>query len=516
MPTDQQLQNRLTATGQTAAPTAQPSPIANPFSTEGAARIAQIAGQQPAPISASVLSSPTSFTIPPTQQTPVPDYTKIQVSTPASPIVNTPEQDRLAGERDSLITGVLDANTRMGQRSARRGELETAAGIPVLNTQLNELNTLIRNTQAEAFAATQKSEDRLAPMFAITGEQAQIERQRAVKVYGWAAAAEAIQGNIALAQDNVQRALDAEFGPLEKEIENKKFLLELNMDNFNTEEKRRADLRAEQLDTERAELANRRADKEAANSVMLIAAQYGAPTNVLSSLAAAPDMASAISLAEQYLQDPQAQIQLEIAKLDLLLKSQAYAAGLSGSQPGADPAVDTVEAQQTIDNQQEKITHLNSIISHPGLNSSVGPIKGTRIALTDQFGAKDDFLAAVDQLISKDFLDTLINVKGQGATFGALTDREGAAIRSAASKLEHWAVRDKDTGKIKYFDVSESRFIAEVNRIKTSALKIQEAALKSLVTPADMLAIETYINDGASTGAFNADAFFTNSTPQTI
>jgi hypothetical protein len=232
-PTQEQLQNRLAAAGEAAAPSApvttpaQPSPIANPFSVEGAKRIAAVANQSLAPISADVLTSSPSLNIPAYTPPSVPDYTKIQVSTPS--IQNTARQDALQSERDTLVDDVVTGTQALGQRSARKAQLEADAGIPQLNTQLNELNNLIRNTQAEALAATEKSENRLAPTFAIRGEQAQIERQRAVKVYGWAAAAEAIQGNIALAQDTVQRALDAEFGPLEADIETKKFLLGINV-----------------------------------------------------------------------------------------------------------------------------------------------------------------------------------------------------------------------------------------------------------------------------------------------
>lgn len=278
-----------------AAVSAAPPSLPNPFSAEGAKRIAAIAGQQLAPVDASLLSSPASLIIPPAPQTPLPDYSKITVSTP--PIQNTPQQDTLEAERTGLINDVSTAITKTGQRSARKAELEAAAGVPVLNTQLNELNTLIRNTQAEAFKATQKSEDRLAPTFAIQGEQAQIERQRAVKVYGWAAAAEAIQGNIALAQDNIERALAAEFDPLEKEIEAKKFLLDINKDNFSTEEKRRAEAAAAQLDKDKEAAAAAREARKQVLDIMLTAAQYGADNQTLLKIQNAKTPEEATSLA---------------------------------------------------------------------------------------------------------------------------------------------------------------------------------------------------------------------------
>lgn len=85
-------------------------------------------------------------------------------------------------------------------------------------------------------------------------------------------------------------------------------------------------------------------------------------------------------------------------------------------------------------------------------------------------GTAQNFIGDVDQLSSKEFIDNLITVKGQGATFGALTEKEGMALRDAATKLNNWKIVDSN-GKTIGFNIDEGSFITELNRIKELAQK---------------------------------------------
>jgi hypothetical protein len=249
-----------------------------------------------APIDASILGGTSNVTVSPPPVTPVSDYSKVTISTPA-PIVNTARQDELDAGRDVINSDIDAAEVKLGTKSARKSELETAQGIPGLNTQLNEINNLIRGEQSAALAANNKSEDRLAPTFAIRGEQAQIERQRAVKVYAWSAAAEAIQGNITLANDYVQRTLSEEFDHLEKQIEHKERQLTENRDNWTREEARAAEARQRGYEQEKEELAQKREDRQSVLNIMLQAAQAGADNATLSQIQVSTSPEQAIALA---------------------------------------------------------------------------------------------------------------------------------------------------------------------------------------------------------------------------
>jgi hypothetical protein len=125
---------------------------------------------------------------------------------------------------------------------------------------------------------------------------------------------------------------------------------------------------------------------------------------------------------------------------------------------------------------QTKISELNSLLSHPGLNSSVGPNKLSRIALKDQFGQKADFIGKVQKLLSEKSLQSLIDAKARGATFGALSDTEMKILQSAASTIGTWVRTDKK-GNVTGYNISEDRFAEEITRIKGDYEKaIQDAS----------------------------------------
>lgn len=122
---------------------------------------------------------------------------------------------------------------------------------------------------------------------------------------------------------------------------------------------------------------------------------------------------------------------------------------------------------------QGKIDFIGEIAGHSGLNSRVGPTSFGRraFAISDKFGAGQDFSGSVRQLASQEFLDKLIAVKAQGATFGALTDREGDALRAAATKINDWEVKDKDGNGTGEWNVDEASFRKELTKIQTLAKK---------------------------------------------
>jgi len=244
-------------------------------------------GLTPASVGSGVTYTPENLTAPATQMNVPPyipptapnttDYDKFisQLQAPSA------EQTAAQDTQNTLVKSITDIFAKQAGQGARKAELETAAGIPDVQKQLNETLGQIRQNNAGAFAATQQQEDRLAPTFAIQGTQAQIERQRAVKNYGLAAVAEALQGNIALAQDNVQRALDAEFKPLETQLEYYKFLYTANKDELERADKKQAD-RLSLILTERERLLNQeKEDKTNKYNLITSAAGAGIPNATL-------------------------------------------------------------------------------------------------------------------------------------------------------------------------------------------------------------------------------------------
>lgn len=81
------------------------------------------------------------------------------------------------------------------------------------------------------------------------------------------------------------------------------------------------------------------------------------------------------------------------------------------------------------------------------------------------------FIGGVEQLISSGTIKSLIDAKSQGATFGALSDRELGIIAASFSKIGRWKVEAKD-GRVIGYNVSAKDMAEELNRIKASSEKV--------------------------------------------
>lgn len=111
-----------------------------------------------------------------------------------------------------------------------------------------------------------------------------------------------------------------------------------------------------------------------------------------------------------------------------------------------------------------------------------GLFGGSALALqgaADYFsGASDKLVGQTEQFISKEFLNNLIDVKAQGATFGALTQKEQDALTAAATFIGQRRIY-RGSGEDKQvvgYDMSESDFKAELGTILDLTRKAYEVA----------------------------------------
>ena len=91
-----------------------------------------------------------------------------------------------------------------------------------------------------------------------------------------------------------------------------------------------------------------------------------------------------------------------------------------------------------------------------------------------------EFVGAISQLISKETLNTLIDLKKSGGTLGALSDQERIMLRTAASKIGAWEVTNK-TGQVTGYAAGEEEFKRELLVMQALARKAaREAAVTAL------------------------------------
>ena len=158
-------------------------------------------------------------------------------------------------------------------------------------------------------------------------------------------------------------------------------------------------------------------------------------------------------------------LQIEKAKIDI-----------SGVSPDSSNVV--IQKQNDIAVLQDKVNTIDNLIKSKGLNAAVGtiPLLGRpAFSIANITGEKQNFIAGVQQLVSKDTLDTLINLKKAGGTLGALSDQERIMLQSAASKIGTWAVKDKNSNVVGY-NTSATYFKQELENIK----KLTQRALNAV------------------------------------
>lgn len=116
----------------------------------------------------------------------------------------------------------------------------------------------------------------------------------------------------------------------------------------------------------------------------------------------------------------------------------------------------------------------------PGVGTVVGGVSGlvaglfggllqTGVQKASQLsGAEQDFIASTEQLVSGLTLDSLIEAKAEGATFGALSEGEMNVLAQSATKIGKWARKDTD-GNVIGYNIDEYSFQKELQTINNMA-----------------------------------------------
>lgn len=137
----------------------------------------------------------------------------------------------------------------------------------------------------------------------------------------------------------------------------------------------------------------------------------------------------------------------------------------------------TATNEVLVNNLQSKLDLIDSIANSAGKRGSVGAYGVSRwTPFSADKSAKADFFAGVQQLVSQDTLDQLIELKAAGGTLGALSEKELAMLQGAASKINTWILKDENgnpTGKI---GISEKMFDAELAKIREATASALERA----------------------------------------
>lgn len=430
----------------------------------------------------------------------------------------------------------------LGGEAGRQAQLEDQAGLGQQQTELqsviNQLQGLTKEQMALPLQVAEEFTGR-ASVRQQTGITESRMRQNTIKALGLSAIGQTLQGNIQLAQANIARALEVEFAPKRQELEVLKQQYLFNKDALERVDKKRADNLNIMLGERDRLLRIEETDRNEVYNIGLTARQFGADTATVQKIMSARSREEAVSLAGNSLQDPVAKQQLANAQLDnqltkLNINKTAYELSLLKEYGGLTPAQYSkklADEQATINattDEREKAmlqgeslfgksTLIQSILDSSGLDSVVGPtpfsrgfgrstgVIGKTISLgsvrglvDETTGSADQTVLMTEQFISKEFLQQLIDVKAQGATFGALQFAEQQALTKSAAALGGSRIRqgnDPD-GKVIGYDMSEANFKRELENIKNlTDIAWQRATGKS--TPPDEQAIFDAIDEAS-------------------
>lgn len=175
------------------------------------------------------------------------------------------------------------------------GEAQQAAGVGQFKQQLQDINSQILKKQAELqqddvrlIQSVQNLEQQKIPMEFITGQQQSVQRDaqiaRALKASEIGilnASALATQGNIALAMETAQQAVDLKYAPYKEEIALYKSQLEALAPILSRDEKKQA--REQELKANLAlkDLETRQKDDKAIQDLLINASAQDVPQSIL-------------------------------------------------------------------------------------------------------------------------------------------------------------------------------------------------------------------------------------------
>ena len=386
-----------------------------------------------------------------------------------------------------------------------RAEKEIEARIPELSRTQTELSSRLGALQREALAIPLQLQQEAAGRGITAGGLRPLEigalRTNAIQALGISSLLEASRGNLQLAYDQVDRAVAQKFDPIKEEIAVKMANLDLILKSpaYTLAERNRAQIQKDSQEARAREIARQESIEKEIKGYAVEAAKRGATSGILQKIQSARSSQEALQLAGFYLgEDFRREVEkeqfqrslqektfnLSMAKFDedrrqfnleYALRNQKIATEQFEEAQKKNPVI---TAEATTEVLQDKIDLIDNLINHKGLDSRVGPTFLTRgiTSLQDRFGSGQDFAAGVAQLVNKETIDTLVNLKARGGTLGALSDQERILLQSAATKIGSWEIKKDGIGIGKY-NTSEENFKAELNRIKDLTIKAKARAL---------------------------------------
>lgn len=217
-----------------------------------------------------------------------PNYTSATDNTNYNSLfaLTAPEQ-----QAQTAITGLQNLNTQEAGKSAFQTAQENAAGLPTLTTTQQDLQSRLFGLKNEANAIPLQIQQDFTGRGVTKAGTAPIQtsqlRNNAIQSLAISSQIDATNGLIASANDKVKRAVDAQYGPIEAQIQAAKdnLTLLINSPEYSAADKKRAQQQLDYQNQAAATIAQQKSDHEAILKTANDAAANGADAVTIQKIA---------------------------------------------------------------------------------------------------------------------------------------------------------------------------------------------------------------------------------------
>jgi hypothetical protein len=357
-----------------------------------------------------------------------------------------------------------------------------------LNTLTGNLNAIVSKAQADVLSVT--GQGRGIPEAIIGGQQAQINKEAAIAALPVQAQIAVAQGDLQMAQEHLDTLIKIKSEDINNDYNYKMSVYSSIKDFVNKEQ----DIQLEAQKTAETRAYNEKMDNlKQIDSWQQTASKTG-QGYLISSFAkldpASPTFKSDISNIISKVQDPSVKLDLEMKKAEIAYKQEQTR---QLKEPTKEEKKATTaalkEATSAVPVMQDKIKAIDAVMNSDALSSRVGTnlasrtptgitdtlVKATSIvgiptlindAVQGVTGQGQDFAGGVHKLVSGLTLQSLIDAKARGATFGALSQGELSILANSASAINDWEIKDNNGKGIGVWNIDENSFKKELSSIK--------------------------------------------------
>lgn len=375
------------------------------------------------------LAFPTATTLtssqlntPPVSSTPLVPTTNASAFVGSLPI-QTPEQ-----QQPELQQRINELTRQLGGQTQDVMGLQAQAGLPDQTRLLADANLKLAQMQREFQLAEQQASQSGETLGFAQGRSQQVRQQAAIELGAQAARVQALQGNIETANQIITNTINQKYAPIQNQLNFLVRNLEMNMENMDRAEKKRAQLqienfRQQELNLERQKLNEttnaRLQNLVTAGVVPQYNGEFGATIDIVSNLETTVAGKNAV----------RSQLQNAIANKDYTTAYNQIANTVEGNLVG--------EAKQRFANARTDYQVMSgmrdAINAYANAGGNMGLLKGTAEEIERKLGqVTDPRFATLAVQLQREF-QTYRNTM-TGAAFSPEESREYASVNPTSNK----------------------------------------------------------------------------------